>query len=128
MITSVAQVALVVREYDEAIRFYCDKLGFLLVENTMLKNKRWVRIRPPGSQGAEIILSKAANSEQIEIVGNQAGGRVLFFLNTDDFDLDFELFQSRGVEFVEGPFNHAYGKVAVLKDLYGNRIDLIERK
>lgn len=129
MISSLVHTALIVDEYDKAIRFYCGILGFLVVEDTQLPaGKRWVRIKAPGGNGSEILLSKAIDDKQRAAIGNQTGGRVLFFFHTDNFDDDFELFRSRGVEFVEGPTDHSYGKVAVFKDLYGNRIDLIEPK
>ena len=128
MITGIIQTALVVREYEEAISFYCEKLGFKVVEDTQLPNKRWVRLLAPGGMGSEILLSRAVDDKQLAVVGNQAGGRVFFFFHTDNFDADYELFKSRGVEFVEGPWDHDYGKVAVFQDLYGNRIDLIEPK
>ena len=128
MITGIAHTALIVREYDEAIRFYCGTLGFRVIEDTQLPEKRWVRLQAPGGKGSQILLSRAVDEKQRAAVGNQTGGRVLFFFHTDDFDGDFELFRSRGIEFSEGPWDHSYGKVAVFKDLYGNRIDLIEPK
>jgi|CXWL01.1.fsa_nt_gi isochorismate pyruvate lyase len=129
MITNVAQTALLVREYDEAKRFYCDKLGFSVVEDTELSGgKRWVRLRAPGRQGSELLLSRAVDDKQKSVIGNQAGGRVLFFFHTNDFDADYKAFRSRGVEFMEDPRDEVYAKVAVLKDLYGNRIDLIQPK
>ena len=126
MITGIAHTALVVRDYEEAIEFYCGKLGFIVVEDTELKNKRWIRLRAPGGKGSEILLSRAVDDKQRAAIGNQTGGRVLFFLNTDDFDSDYAKFRSAGIEFTEGPSEADYGKVAVFKDLYGNRIDLIE--
>ena len=127
MITGISQIALLVREYDEAKAFYCGALGFTVVEDTALPDgKRWVRLRTPGRGGSELLLSRAADEKQSAAVGNQAGGRVLFFLHTNDFDGDQKAFSAKGVEFVEGPFERPYGKVAVFKDLYGNRIDLIE--
>jgi catechol 2,3-dioxygenase-like lactoylglutathione lyase family enzyme len=126
MITGIAHTALVVREYEEAMEFYCGKLGFVVTEDTELGNKRWVRLKAPGGTGSEILLSRAVNDQQRAAIGNQAGGRVLFFLHTDAFDADYAKFRSLGVEFTEGPFEQPYGKVAVFKDLYGNRIDLIE--
>ena len=129
MIINIAQTALLVREYDEAKRFYCEKLGFSIVEDTELSDgKRWVRLRAPGKQGSELLLSRAVDDKQKSVVGNQAGGRVLFFFHTDDFDADYKSFRSRGVEFAESPRDEAYAKVVVLKDLYGNRIDLIQPK
>ena len=116
------------REYEEALAFYQGILGFVLVEDTALPGgKRWVRLRAPGGGGAEILLSRAVDDTQLASVGHQAGGRVLFFLNTNDFDGDFAHLRERGVDFVEGPLEHSYGKVAVFRDCYGNRIDLIER-
>jgi catechol 2,3-dioxygenase-like lactoylglutathione lyase family enzyme len=128
MITSIVHTALIVRDYEEAKFFYCEKLGFKVVEDTQLKNKRWVRLKAPGGGGSEIILSKAVDEKQLLAIGNQTGGRVLFFLNTNDFDSDYKRFQSLGIEFTEGPWDDSYGKVAVFKDLYGNRIDLIQPK
>jgi len=125
MITGIAQTALIVREYEEAIEFYCGKLGFIVAEDTQLEKKRWVRLRAPGGKGSEILLSKAVDDKQHAAVGNQTGGRVLFFLHTDNFDADYARFKSSGIEFTEGPSEAAHGKVAVFKDLYGNRIDLI---
>ena len=126
MILRIAHIALLVADYDEAITFYCEKLGFRVLEDTQLELKRWVRLGTQGSQGSEILLSKAVNEEQLACVGKQAGGRVLFFLHTDNFERDYEFFSQKGIEFIEGPFVQSYGKVAVFKDLYGNRIDLIE--
>lgn len=127
MIRSVVHTALLVREYDEAKQFYCEKLGFEIAEDTPLGGgKRWVRIRPTGKQGVEILLSRAADEKQRSAVGNQTGGRVLFFLHTDDFTADYESMRRNGVKFVEGPRVENYGTVAVFKDLYGNRIDLIQ--
>jgi catechol 2,3-dioxygenase-like lactoylglutathione lyase family enzyme len=126
MITGIAHTALVVSDYDEAKRFYCDKLGFSVTEDTLLPTgKRWVRLQAPGGDGSEILLSRAVNDQQRSAVGNQTGGRVLFFFHTNDFDGDYELFLSRGITFTEGPWDHSYGRVAVFQDLYGNRIDLI---
>ena len=127
MIVGIALTALLVREYEEAKEFYCGKLGFEVVEDTDLPTgKRWVRIRAPGGKGSELLLSQAVDDRQRASVGNQTGGRVLFFMHTDDFKADYQLFRSRGIEFTEDPREETYGKVAVLKDLYGNRIDLIE--
>ena len=120
--------ALVVREYDEAIAFYTEKLGFTLVEDTPLPlegAKRWVRVQPPGG-GCELLLARAANPEQATRIGNQAGGRVFLFLETDDFWRDFDAFKARGVEFVRPPKEEPYGVVAVFADLYGNLWDLIQ--
>lgn len=128
MIIGLAHTALIVREYEEAKDFYCGKLGFTVAEDTLLPGgKRWVRLRAPGGQGSEILLSRAVDDKQHAAVGNQTGGRVLFFMHTDDFEADFRDFRGKGIVFTEGPLQAAYGKVAVFKDLYGNRIDLIER-
>lgn len=126
MITGVAQVALLVRDYEDAIAFYRDALGFEVTEDTPLADKRWVRLRAPGGKGAELILSRVTDPMQDLFVGNQAGGRVLLYLHTDDFDSDYGRLRAAGVVFTEAPRAESYGKVAVLRDLYGNRIDLIE--
>ncbi len=124
-----AHVALVVRDYDEAIAFYTGALGFERVEDTSLGGgKRWVIVRPRGSHGSSLLLARAASSEQETRIGNQTGGRVFLFLHTDDFRRDYESLRSRGVKFREGPREEAYGTVAVFEDLYGNRWDLIERR
>jgi len=128
VITGIVHTALVIREYEEAMEFYCGKLGFTVTEDTQLNNKRWIRLKAPGGEGSEILLSKAVNERQQASIGNQTGGRVLFFFHTDDFDGDFDKFRSLGIEFVEGPWDDYYGRVAVFKDLYGNRIDLIQPK
>lgn len=128
MITALAQVALLVREYEEAKSFYCDVLGFVVIEDKPMENgKRWVRLKAPGGLGSEILLSRAVGTGQEEAVGKQAGGRVFFFLHTDAFDEDYERLCGKGVRFTEGPFDRPYGKVGVFEDLYGNRIDLISR-
>ena len=127
MITGIIHTALIVDEYEKAKSFYCDILGFSVVEDTQLPTgKRWVRLKAPGGNGSEILLSKAVDEKQRAAIGNQTGGRVLFFLHTNNFDSDYKLFQSKGVQFTEGPWDEIYGKVAVFKDLYGNRIDLIQ--
>jgi len=124
-----AHVAVVVRDYDEAITYYTRVLGFELIEDTNLSiNKRWVLVGPRGGSGASLLLAKAANAEQLSRVGNQTGGRVFLFLHTDDFHRDYHRMQSHGVNFVEGPRHETYGIVAVFEDLYGNRWDLVERK
>jgi catechol 2,3-dioxygenase-like lactoylglutathione lyase family enzyme len=128
MIVGLAHTALLVREYEEAKAFYCGKLGFEVVEDTPLPNKRWIRLRAPGKKGSEILLSRAVDDKQRASIGDQTGGRVLFFLHTDDLKSDHQRLSSQGIEFTEGPFEAAYGTVAVFKDLYGNRIDLIEPK
>lgn len=126
---NIFQIALVVADYDEAIRFYVEKLNFVLVEDTQLsETKRWVVVAPPGSAGCRLLLAKAANSEQQSRIGNQTGGRVFLFLYTDNFLRDYKSFVDRGVAFVREPTNELYGTVAVFKDLYGNLWDLIEVK
>lgn len=130
----IAQIAIVVREYDEAIRFYTEKLGFTLIEDTNLGGqKRWVRVAPPGSPsagntGAEFLLARAVTDEQRARIGNQTGGRVFLFLETDDFQRDYKLLRDRGVKFIRPPSDEPYGTVAVFVDLYGNKFDLIEPK
>lgn len=129
MLQILAHVAVVVRNYDEAIAFYTDVLGFQLLEDTDLgAGKRWVLVAPPGSSGASVLLAQAATPEQISRVGNQTGGRVFLFLHTDDFWRDYRTLVSRNVEFARNPKEEPYGTVAVFKDLYGNLWDLIQRK
>jgi catechol 2,3-dioxygenase-like lactoylglutathione lyase family enzyme len=126
MAQELTQFALIVRDYDEALAFYTGTLGFECVEDTDLGGgKRWVRVRPSGSVGAGILLARAVNEEQASRVGNQTGGRVFVFLETDDFDRDYARLVARGVTFVRGPSEETYGTVAVFEDLYGNRFDLI---
>jgi len=123
------QIALVVADYDEAIRFYTEILGFVLVEDTALSDsKRWVVVAPSGSDGCKLLLAKAVGEEQISRIGNQTGERVFLFLHTDNFWRDYKKFKDRGVIFVREPSEEAYGTVAVFKDLYGNLWDLIEKK
>lgn len=123
---AIAHVAIVVRDYDEAIAFYTRTLGFELIQDTRLSaEKRWVLVAPPGS-GTSLLLARAANAEQTSRVGNQTGGRVFLFLQTDDFRRDHQEMLGRGVRFVEDPREEVYGLVAVFEDLYGNRWDLIE--
>jgi len=123
----IAQIALVVKDYDEAISFYCKKLHFQLIEDTPLSPaKRWVLISPPGSSGTKLLLAKAANEEQLSRAGNQTGGRVFLFLHTDNFDRDFQNLLDQKVKIVREPAVEPYGKVAVFADLYGNLWDLIE--
>ncbi len=125
----IAQLTVTVRDYDEAIAFYRDKLGFELVEDTDLGGgKRWVRVRPAGSDGAGILLARAVSEKQLASVGNQTGGRVFLFLETDDFARDYETLTARGVRFVRPPSKEPYGTVAVFEDLYGNLFDLVERR
>jgi catechol 2,3-dioxygenase-like lactoylglutathione lyase family enzyme len=131
---SLAHMALLVRDYDEAIAFFTEKLSFCLLEDTPQpeQNKRWVLIAPPGSQaqagGVSILLARAANAQQAALIGNQAGGRVFLFLQTDDIGRDVEHMQAKGIEFTRPPQEAAYGTVAVFKDLYGNLWDLIQFK
>lgn len=127
MTQKLAQVALVVRDYDEAIRFYTEILKFGLVEDTTLSpSKRWVIVQPPGASGCRLLLAKAVGDEQTSRIGNQTGGRVFLFLHTDNFQRDYEFLKTKGVKFVREPSNESYGTVAVFADLYGNLIDLIE--
>ncbi|WP_248924583.1 VOC family protein [Paenibacillus hamazuiensis] len=128
MIQSIVHIALVVRDYDEAIEFYTKKLNFTLVEDTYQpeQDKRWVVVSPPGSAGTTLLLAKASKPEQEPFIGNQAGGRVFLFLNTDDFWRDYNEMVSRGIEFVREPKRQSYGTVAVFKDLYGNLWDLLQ--
>ena len=121
----ITQVALVVRDYDEAIRFFTQALGFTLVEDTPRDGKRWVRVAPPGGGGTELLLARAATPAQQQAVGNQAGGRVFLFLRTDDFQRDYARMKSQGVQFTEEPRHEEYGTVVVFLDLYGNKWDLI---
>jgi len=124
----IATVALVVRDYDEAIGFYRDRLGFDLVADTPLgPGKRWVLVEPPGG-GARLLLAQAGDADETAHVGNQTGGRVGFFLETDDFAADFARFTRNGVKFLEAPRHEPYGSVAVFEDLYGNKWDLIQPK
>ena len=123
----IAHIASVVRDYDEAIQFYTEKLHFTLVEDSVLtETKRWVLISPPGSAGCNLLLAKAANEEQKSRIGNQTGGRVFLFLHTDNFKRDYENLQEQGIKIVRQPTMEPYGTVAVFEDLYGNLWDLIE--
>ena len=129
MIVGVAHVALLVRDHEEAKRFYCGKLGFRVAEDSVAPSgKTWIRLAAPGGGGTDVLLSLAAGAEQLATVGRQAAGRVFLFLHTDDLLADYEELRSRGVEFTEEPRSEPYGQVAVFKDLYGNRIDLIQPK
>lgn len=126
---SIIHISLLVRDYDEALDFYLQKLGFDLVEDTRLsETKRWVLVKPPGSSGCCLLLAKAANEQQLSAVGNQSGGRVFLFLETDHFDQSYQSMLENGIIFVRDPIDELYGTVAVFTDLYGNLWDLIERK
>lgn len=126
---SIFHIALVVRDYDEAIEFFTKKLNFTLVEDTYQpeQNKRWVVVAPPGSTGTSLLLAKASRPEQEPFVGNQTGGRVFLFLETDDFWRDYKRMQSLGIEFIREPRVEPYGIVSVFMDLYGNLWDLVQR-
>jgi catechol 2,3-dioxygenase-like lactoylglutathione lyase family enzyme len=124
-------LALLVRDYDEAIDFFVGTLGFELLEDTPLgAGKRWVRVRPSGKPGTGtcLLLARASTSEQVARIGDQTGGRVFLFLETDDFRRDYERLAGRGVRFIETPREEPYGKVVVFEDLYGNRWDLVQRR
>ena len=125
---SIIHVALVVRDYDEAIRFYTEKLQFTVVDDTYQpeQDKRWVLIAPPGSDGPALLLARASTPEQERFIGNQTGGRVFLFLSTDDFWRDYQRMIAAGVTFVRPPKVESYGTVAVFEDLYGNRWDLLQ--
>jgi len=127
MYNRIAHIALVVRDYDEAIEFYTQKLDFVLLEDTTIDDfKRWVVVAPSGAKECCLLLAKAANEEQLASVGNQTGGRVGFFLFTDNFTRDYDKLVNRGVTFVRPPKKESYGVVAVFQDLYGNLWDLLE--
>ena len=125
---SLAHIALVVRDYDEAIAWFTGKLGFTLIEDSYQpeQDKRWVLVAPPGGTGTSLLLARAATPEQEAFIGNQAGGRVFLFLQTDDFDRDFAAYTEAGITFIRPPAVQPYGKVAVFLDLYGNKWDLVE--
>jgi catechol 2,3-dioxygenase-like lactoylglutathione lyase family enzyme len=127
MAEALACVTLLVRDYDEAIAYFTGSLGFRLLEDSPRgAPKRWVVVSPPGSTGAALLLARAATPEQERCIGNQAGGRVGFFLRTDDFSRAYESLRARGVRFVESPRSEEYGQIVVFEDLYGNRWDLLE--
>ncbi len=128
MIQSLAHIALIVKDYDEAIDFYTNKLHFTLIEDTYQpeQDKRWVIVAPYGSAGTTLLLAKPSNPEQEAFIGNQAGGRVFLFLATDDFWRDYNEMLSKNIEFVREPKEQEYGTVAVFKDLYGNLWDLVQ--
>lgn len=123
----IAHIALVVKDYDEAIKFYCEKLDFQILEDTRLtEDKRWVLIAPKGAAECSILLAKAANDKQHSSIGNQTGGRVFLFLSTDNFWQDYNKMLDRNINFIRPPKEESYGLVAVFEDLYGNLWDLIQ--
>lgn len=128
MLQSIVHIALVVRDYDEAIDFYTNRLHFTLIEDSYQpeQDKRWVVVAPPGSHGTTVLLARASKPEQEAFIGNQTGGRVFLFLGTDDFWQDYREMQEQGIHFVREPKEADYGIVAVFEDLYGNRWDLIQ--
>ena len=128
MLQSIVHIALVVRDYDEAIDFYTNRLHFTLIEDSYQpeQDKRWVVVAPPGSHGTTVLLARASKPEQEAFIGNQTGGRVFLFLGTDDFWRDYREMQERGIRFVREPKEADYGTVAVFEDLNGNRWDLIQ--
>ncbi|PPC75181.1 hypothetical protein C4K68_21305 [Pokkaliibacter plantistimulans] len=125
---AIVHIALVVRDYDEAIDFYVNKLGFELIEDSYQpeQDKRWVVVSPPGSSGVTLLLARASDEEQQAFIGNQAGGRVFLFLKTDDFWRDYQRMEALGISFIRPPQQQPYGTVAVFEDLYGNRWDLLQ--
>ena len=125
---SLGLVSLVVRDYDEALRFFVGKLGFELVEDTPVpaQGKRWVVVKPSGGSGACLLLAQASTPEQVRAIGSQTGGRVFLFLYTDDFWRDYERYRANGVKFVRPPEEQPHGLVAVFEDLYGNTWDLLQ--
>ncbi len=130
MTQTLLHVALVVRDYDEALDFYVGKLGFTLVEDTYIpaQDKRWILVAPPGSTGTNILLARPSKPGQEDYIGNQTGGRVTFFLGTDDLRRDYARMVDLGITFVREPTEEPFGIVAIFRDLYGNLWDLIERK
>jgi len=125
---SLFQLALVVRDYDEAIAWFTGKLGWELVEDTDQGNKRWVVVAPSRDSGAQLLLARAVNEQQASRIGNQTGGRVFLFMHTDDCRRDVKEWSARGVKFLEEPREEEYGIVVVFEDLYGNKWDLIQRR
>jgi catechol 2,3-dioxygenase-like lactoylglutathione lyase family enzyme len=125
---SIVHIVIVVRDYDDAIAFYTEKLNFQLIEDTYQpdQDKRWVVVSPPGSTGTTLLLARASNPEQESFIGNQTGGRVFLFLNSDDFWRDYNDMVSKGIKFIRQPKEEAYGMVAVFEDLYGNLWDLLQ--
>jgi catechol 2,3-dioxygenase-like lactoylglutathione lyase family enzyme len=129
MTQNIAQIALLVKDYNEALVYFTQKLGFKILEDTVIsETKRWVRIAPANSPGFCLLLARAVGNKQLSRVGNQTGGRVFLFLYTDDFERDYNQYRINGVEFIRPPVKQEYGTVAVFKDLYGNLWDLIEEK
>lgn len=128
MAQDLAHIAIVVRDYDEAIAFYVDQLGFSLIEDTYQpeQDKRWVIVKPQGDGATSLLLARASDAHQAQYVGDQAGGRVFLFLSTDDFWRDYEAYRAKGITFVRQPKQAEYGTVAVFQDLYGNLWDLVE--
>jgi len=127
MSQSIALVAVAVRDYDEAKQYYSQVLGFEIVEDVLQENgKRWIVAAPTGKGQMGLLLQKAFTDEQVSRIGNQTGGKVFLFLRTDDFDRDYDLYQSRGVRFIESPREESYGKVVKFEDVYGNRWDLLQ--
>ena len=127
---SICHIALVVRDYDEAIAFFCGKLKFTLVEDSYQpeQDKRWVVVAPPGSSGVTLLLARASKPEQVPFIGNQTGGRVFLFLDTDDFWRDYNAMRAEGIRFIREPREEPYGVVSVFEDLYGNLWDLVQRR
>jgi lactoylglutathione lyase len=124
---AIINVTIMVRDYDEASAFYTQILGFILLEDTDLgAGKRWVRVSPPGSTGTTLLLAQATNPKQISRIGDQTGGRVFLFLQTDDFWRDYPILKARGLNFIKEPRQEPYGTVAIFEDLYGNRWDFIQ--
>ena len=129
MTQAIGYVALLVRDYYEAIAYFTQALGFELIADSALgEGKRWVLVAPPNSSGTRLLLARAANPEQVSRIGNQSGGRVFLFLHTDDFCHDYRLMKARNVRFREEPRQEPYGTVAVFEDLYGNKWDLLQLK
>ena len=133
MSQTIGYIALLVRDYDEAIAYYTRVLGFDLIEDSPStdregRQKRWVLVAPPGSAETKILLARASNEEEASRIGNQTGGRVFLFLHTDDFERDYQALTLKGVKFVRQPKQEGYGTVAVFEDLYGNKWDLLQLK
>lgn len=128
MALSLGQISVFVADYDEAITYYCQRLGFVLVSDQQFATKRWVVIAPSTTCGAQFLLVQPTTSEQQQLIGAQGGGKVWLFLNTDDFETDYQRLLANGVKFLEQPRHESYGSVVVFEDLYGNKWDLIQRK